>query len=259
MPFCQAQKKTDWEKEGLKGKVKSVKTIEEWASKQIFFDTSGNILRQLSSYDNYYMVKAIYQYDTNGILRNIYALSEGIISKSACNYDERGVLIGVDFYYWLDDDDVERFSEEKQQLSTMSYIDECMNCDSMFDKFIPNYIVYKYDEKGNIVEVVSMDTERIPCKELYEYNDANNIINEKWYRICSLEAEVIYEYDNLGTLIKKIEKSDDTTTISDYEDTNDSYGNWIERKETMNRAYNSSKDNGDISIQTTKRTIEYYE
>lgn len=66
---------------------------------------------------------------------------------------------------------------------------------------IADFIRYKYDDSGNIIEEYSADH-----KIIYTYDDKNRVISEKYYWSLIDDYETCYEYNddnNIVTIIKK--------------------------------------------------------
>lgn len=252
-----AQKKTDWELMGLKGKVKSIRDTEynmgetEGENKtrhyQFLFnnkgyktqesmreadqtqftttfkyDKSNNLIDESSR-----LVRSTssrkYKYDTknNTVTVNYYVANGVQITKTVQKYDANGNMT---------ERHVENLQDKGQNKVIESYwyaydgnnrlIEEKQQMGSSIKK-----IEFKYDENGNRTEQNDFDTEGLPTY---------------WYK---------YKYDDKGNLVEEVSafrgyEKDTTTYMYMYDDK----GNWTEKREQI----------GGITQHLTIREISYY-
>lgn len=232
------QKKTDIQKENLKGQVKSIKEIPYEAEKQdgkiiktnyyneynVFkYDNNGNLIEKILHRDSITLSdKYIHQYDSkNNLTETIIIDNDGEKSKIIYKYNDKNYLIEEKLYS-LDDD----FSA---------------------------YDYYKYDENGNKIEEISYINNKLSSKLVYSYNKENLIESICHYsRNGEKDMKTSYKYNDRNNLIKEytyiFSINDDLEHTYHYKNY-DEKGNWIERY----------KHFGNNSYSITERIIEYYE
>ena len=253
--------KTDWDKQNLKGKVKSIKETpyeaigysgeyhkknlapRGFANNEFSFDETGKLLKEIS-------------YNKNGGVSNVYTY----------NYDNKGLLLSKDTY-----DSKGKFEEKsvyKHDFQGNITEENLYNTNGKLKS--NNYYIYRYDEKGNQVEryvfVYGTDEEgnfsfdengtakiEIIHKEENSYDQKGNKIKSTIQDLIFGKTEISYEYDNSGNLVRKIEAGgvlDGKENITcKYKF--DSKGNWIE----MTKTITSQGHSKNLIIE---RNIEYY-
>ena len=178
------RKKTDLEKLGFKGKVKSVETIYYYAIEEsgkitkedIFvqtfylFNKQGNLQEELIDFNDGGQYQSKYVYDSqNNLIQNIYGF-DGIYENIFYKYDNEGNKIEEVIY------------------------DEN---DSLIKKYI-----YDYDSQGNLKKEFEYDSQGLKSKKTYEYDSQGNLIKKKFYLPNGkLDRKYIYKYDSQGKVI----------------------------------------------------------
>ncbi len=271
--YGNAQKhKTDWEKYGLKGKVKSFNEAvfddAEKAGKplnidsadedihQYEFDSIGHLTRErvftLGSLRN---EEWRYKYSKNGELTDKISYNTkfdkgesyiGEEDSTHFKYDSSGNDIEEDAYYpngelivkylYGCDKAGNRTSEKVEVANGMSHTN----------------FEYKYDQRGNkIEEKWEGECEGCPpqgAKYIYTYNDKNVLIEEKEFKGAftkNYTDRSVYYYDANGILIATDLYDTNGTLLQkmEYDYMRDKSGNWIKKIEGK---------------KITKREIEYY-
>jgi hypothetical protein len=236
--FSKQTRKTDVEKEGLKGRVSRIKTSTcELVTKdnrtiQDCFDIS------VTEYNYDGFITGKYDYKKDGSLRvaTVYEYQGGNLIKKIDQWDDRTYIITC-------------------KSDGNGNIIEEYSRDVRGD--INSKTVFKYDDSGNIIEIEffinHIDGEQLESQFRYTYlYDANgNIIEDKRFEgQNSFSAKTRYLYNSIGDLVElRIYNPDgklETVATSVYKI--DSRGNWIEQKK--------SYSNGTKYI--TKREIEYF-
>ena len=253
--------KTDWDKQNLKGKVKSIKETpyeaigysgeyhkknlapRGFANNEFSFDETGKLLKEIS-------------YNKNGGVLNVYTY----------NYDNKGLLLSKDTYD--SKGNLEEKSVYKHDLQGNITEENSYNTNGKLKS--NNYYIYRYNEKGNQVEryvfVYATDEEgnfsfdengtakiEIIYKEENSYDQKGNKIKSTIQDLFLGKTEISYEYDNRGNLVRKIEAGgvldgkENVTCKYKF----DSKGNWIE----MTKTITSQGHSKNLIIE---RNIEYY-
>jgi len=267
--FSQNNKKTDWEKDGLKDKVKSIETkkCKELDKRECYdtiesskYDENGKIVEKV--FLTYGGIGAIatfkdkyhYKYNDVGLVIESYHYTYNYI-------DNKYEYVGKSIYKY---DKKEKYTERylaDGSLSSTS-ITKYDNKGNVLEENFYNAEngnlykkeTYEYDNKGNLITKCFFSYR--DRKETYEYDNNRNLITECAYHFYSSGEEYlvyknIYEYDNKGNVIKKSNYFSEKYAPIDYKKKYkyDSKGNWVERIE-----YGETMSN-----QIYKRTIEYYE
>jgi len=263
-------KKTDWERDGLNGKVKSLKTVsytatidsgqlrkgeiieDKWGFNNtlIKINEKGN-WTEYSSYkpDGENIRLEIVKYDSEGnpFERRDYnygniarrweftADKNGNIIK-ALSFDTNDNLTAKSFY---------RFDENNYQIEANYYNAN----DSLISKSISNY-----DENGNLIESINYGSDRsITTKTLYKYDSLRNNAERTIYGFDeNLIEKTIYEYNEkkLVTETNTFKTIDNSNSKTTYEYKKyDAKDNWVKRVE-----YKDS-----VVVKITERQIEYYD
>lgn len=198
--------KTIWEKDGLKGKVKEVRTYS--ADESTDKETKGRLIK-ITKYDRIGTSKETCYYDSTGNLD----------SKWIYKYDENGNNIEEYSYEYKNP------SKKDQNDSDFTNIDEEGRHykGGLAEKRTPTYdangrivewTIYesdkrlkkkhltketiKYDKKGNVVEHKS--NERLGDRHTFKYDDHGNMIEKSFESGGKLRRQYIYKFDNKGNL-----------------------------------------------------------
>jgi len=230
--FSQNIKKTDWEYDGLKGKVKSVTEI---SYEEI--DASGKITKGKKRTN-------VYKYDENGnIIESSCYFYRNLYSQFIYKYDEKGNLIKKNTYEFdgiLHNEFIYKYDDNGNQIQESNYKAN-VNLDWRY-----NYkIIYEYDDTGNITKAIRYEFNdklgyveiyeykqlkkkiveinryqsngRLASKQVFYYNNKGILTQENLYNPDgSLFSEVNYKYDDRENLIKKIRYKSDGSISSQF-------------------------------------------
>jgi antitoxin component YwqK of YwqJK toxin-antitoxin module len=265
-------KKTDWEKDGLKGKVKSIREITYEAVEKFGKLTKGEIFCDESGCFVYQR-----KYDTKGnkIEENRYYSNGSLDDKYTYKYDDKGNLTEENRYKSngsLDWKKTYKYDGKGNRTELNIY-----DSDGSLDR----EYTYKYDDKGNLIEENYYNSNgSLSWKYTYKYDGKGNNIEYNVYEDGSLDSKKTYKYDDKGNCIEMTEynsdgslKKKDTYKVAVQDDevkknihklldgifsSNKTYkyddkGNWIEEI-----SYDEIYYDTDTPI-ITERTIEYYE
>jgi uncharacterized lipoprotein NlpE involved in copper resistance len=240
---CSNQKnKNDWEKDNLKGKVKSLKVFDFKA-----VDRFGKIEKDsLKS-------KSIYTYDVKGnrIETNIYNSDGSLSDNFSYKYDDKENKIESNRYT----------SDGRLYLKMLDQYDNKGNKieSNWYNSDSSLYLktLYQYDNKGNKIKSNSYNPDgSFNDNFSYRYDNKGNMIESKSYKSDgSLEWKETNLYNNKGNIIKenlsfesynKEMKNFDANSEYKYDDK----GNWIEQ---------IIHHSPEISYEIRERTFEYYE
>lgn len=241
--------KTHWQLAQLKGKVKTVRTIEhfpeqnETKSWETNFNTKGYVtdvkaLNEQQMILNY----VLFEYDKhdNQIGTGTFTDKGGSAGRSVASYqlgnkteetfyDENGALKQRGEYVY----DKKRNLIEASSyfpdgllLGKIKYIYDSKGNNTERLSYDPEGVmyeksVYKYDAKGNVIEIRILDGEGLLLsKYLYKYDKQGNPIEELVYGatddILLGKMTTNYEYDSSGNWVRKIVTSDNKpVTISE--------------------------------------------
>lgn len=236
---AQAKGKTDWDEDGLKGKVKEVRTYnvkegsgtleKSFIRRKIKYDKKGNRLEE-EHYNEYdekdgeLTSRLTYKYrkKRNRIERSEYDNHKILIEKTLYDANRNKVededfIYGVN-YCWRT---VNKYDQNGKIIEEIHYVN-----DSLLEKTIYKYdekaniteethsdsptrwenrkFVNKYDENGNLVEISEYDYQKkLKCRTIYKYNDKKKCVEECNYDMNdSLCSKMVYKYNDQG---KKIE------------------------------------------------------
>ncbi|MDR1897461.1 MAG: hypothetical protein LBR10_11790 [Prevotellaceae bacterium] len=223
-----SRQKTDVEKAGLKGEVKSVKTVTYQAIEKSGKITKGEI-------DSLHTIEE-YLYDSNGnlIAQNSYESGDHLKEIHTYKYDSIGNRIETDRYY--------------------------------SNGMLASKIIHQYDSTGNPIEDIYYRPDgSLSATSIFKYDTDGDLIEENFYDPDgSLSSTAIFsefarkdKYDNCGNPIETIFYQPDRILFKDtYKYKYDSKGNWTERISYYKKP-NSVRKGKAYSI--TERTITYYE
>ncbi|GHV37562.1 hypothetical protein FACS1894178_9310 [Bacteroidia bacterium] len=264
------QTKTSWELDGLKGKVKSLRTITYEAIDTLGKIAKGNIV------DNVYG-SILINYNRKGgwIEYRSYTPAGKNRWAEIPSFDEKGNRMERRDYIFSESDSTlhRRYSNKYDNKGNLTTAFLYNASDSLIWKRS-----YVYDNKGNETEICSYNaTDILNWKVICAYDSKSNLIEENVYSASgNLDSKTIYKYDSKGNRIEQCGyKSDDSLeskTTYQYDENGfqvevckynadgkldkrfaykykyDTKGNWIEKIDY--------KD--DVAVRIYERKIEYY-
>lgn len=266
------QQKNDWQKENLRGRVKSVRYVEYNAMIKNGNIVKGDIL--FSEFSDEYLViehrqetNYLILFNINGNItkKNHYKPNGSIHSQYSYKYDNRGNKIEehfreddyfrINYYSFNSKNQLIRF-KGGQEVHTISYDD--INKTSIEKQQNGDYRVFKkYNNDGKIIEEIEWDDyNKIISSTFYKYdNKGNNIEKYVIEDPHILSYKDIFEYDHNNNPIEETRIKVDFEGVTDTHKENyiykyDEYGNWIQRI--------SNSDYCPYPCVLTERTIEYY-
>ena len=197
-----ADSKNDWEKEGLKGKVKS-KIRESYTQDSI----GGPVISQQEearynelgrhTYDSFDFGSYFYKYDDMGriIEKNYYNSYGRLSSNLTFKYNERSnsfEMSGIEDKMFKSL--TTTFDARGKKTQEKSYT-------GPLEKII--WTVSRYDDKSNKIEQSKYKADgSLEYKETYQYDDKSNKMKVRIYR-GSLDYEEINKYDIKGRIIER--------------------------------------------------------
>lgn len=197
IPSCNSSKKeNDWDKNDIKGKVKSITEISYEAK-----DRFGKIekISRKRKYDFIYDYQK--KYDIEGyMIENKEFNSDGSLkSKIIYKYDDMGKLIegnennsdGSFLKCYIN------IYNDKGVIIETNYYNTIGNIETKY--------TYKYDKRGNKIETNEYNSDgNIETKYIYKYDDKGNKVEENKYNSDGiLKTKYIFKYDNKGYLLEK--------------------------------------------------------
>lgn len=267
------KEKTDWERDGLKGKVKKIVMEDEIIEyNQYGFRTKATNQVLWCGFGNVEMGSFIYEYDSFGRLkRSICYISTRNEQNEIEEYSEeekKGWSIAKDYrdmeyLYHNDDTVIVNYNYNKTGDSLFYVVNEKTIWISKNQWYITRYEIYypslggisglKFDNKGR----VSISTAIPHLTEMdlhYYYNDNDQLIKDCCVNRKNGDTKNItsYEYDNNGNITKNITKGWGKSETILYLYIYDKIGNWIEKIELFS-------ERKDDRSKATKRIIEYYQ
>lgn len=247
-------KKTDLQRDNIKGKVKYIKTSTDEIFKICKYNEKGNVLYYLDESLNF---SSFSIYNNLGNCIEYHVFVGGFLSdKSVCTYDSKGKKIECKVY---------SASSGKMYINTKYKCDSKANVIEAID-YSKNGLVFekssfKYDNKGNKISQVFIEYDKngnIYDKNSVErvFDDNGNSIKES---IIYIEGEDelsftnSYKYNDKADVIESVTiydpESGGSEQTSTYEYIYDNKNNWIEKK-----TYVGSSESPTI----IKRKIVYY-
>ena len=196
--FCNAQgnKKTDWENDGLKGKVKSVKYNIYEAIDKFGLITEGE---PLLIYDSLHICKD--PSDRLNKWQDIWFKS----SKIYAQYDKNGYLAqyGDIDWCWEWQEGIYIYNvQHEDNYNTKKYTQKKHICLDTLIWVDDSYLrIVKYDDNGNIIEDCLYDNDILYRKTIYKYDVKKNIIEESNYiteRYDSSSSSIVSKYGSRG-------------------------------------------------------------
>ena len=252
-----SHREMDWKDQNLHGKVKKlIVTLYRLSNSDFIkredgtpfisqerltvsiFNNKGLLMEETDSIYNDPKVRFIYNYLKDNVVE-IDMYGEGRkVNKTTLKYNNKGEIIDEEFleYILVNEQDSPYIKEEtsifvnkydkKGNIIRKEKLSPCIK-DS-----VRGFTEFKYDEKGNVIEVIENYRHGIKLKRKFEIDDKGNILSIKMYY---LDDELIREY-----------------SITDY--VYDEKHNWISRK-----IVERNKNNEYIGTKIEKRIISYYE
>lgn len=257
------RKKTDWEKDELKGRVKSVHTFyyEKSDEKTLAinpltlskndttkhfisdYDVNGNITSYKTNTD---LVLLVSNYDStaNVIISAKYNFNDKLVYEDTTMLDNNGNRI----------EQITKGYEPSPYNFRASYNVDAKGNELEMDaysnqKFLYKW-VYKYDEKGNRIEDVQFYLlDSFLQKLVYQYDENRNMTEMALFK-DSLIERTTFKYNKQGSIIEEAKYGPDDKLIEtrSYKYDYDDKGNWI-RKINLNKKQQPA---------VTIRVIEYY-
>jgi len=169
------------------------------------YDEKGRVVRQLDHENN----ELIIEYDEENRENTFKWIKSGITRVYKYNTD----MLLTEIRY--DDGSVQKYT-----------YDENLNRNSETDRN-GNTTYKKYDDKGNLIEVIS--PEPFCYKTKYSYNEEGRLIKV----VSPGGGEVSFEYDERGNLLKRIVKTG-SRSYSEWAYTYDQYGRMTTSKDAEN-------------------------
>ncbi len=237
---CTEKQKNGWQKEKLRGKVKSyvlrqyevvkdssgIKKGKEREQRKTTYNRDGKLKSihfkpQKKNYIQALLGRQIeYYYDENGYIVEMHMCSQDTLSGIAkMKNDEKGYCTEVIYYNldgtrWLKTTDK---NDGNGNVLERKFYDK--------DEKLEYLVLYKYDKKGNEIESTRHDADgNLMNKYEYEYDKYGNKIRQKNYRMdndsLKLQFEITnkYEFDKKGNWIKNfVYKNDEPIFIFERE------------------------------------------
>jgi len=222
------------------------------------------------------VVSTEYKYDEQGLLKETISIRKSwpnkqeLAGKELYKYNNKKQLIelidtSINSFLGLIDTSIYISSYEYNELGQISskFTSGSWGVNEEYE--------YKYDNKGNKIEVIKYIDEVITARWKFTYDVNNNIINEITYEKSGETNLTKHEYDNLGNITKKStilkintddfnwtnengvefelkEKEADVTIEVTYKYEYDKKMNWTSKVQYM----------GDMPLHITERKIKYY-
>ena len=243
--------KTDWEKEGLKGKVKMI------------CHTDSNIKSTETVSDTVLMYYSVYGYTTE--IKGSQPIKSKIVSfyydtnnylLKRCYFNNGKSLCYLYYYYGFDGKPLineTTYFPDSSYIKEYFYFDNSGNIKSKTTSYKSrnNQTLYEYDSNCNIKEEIFKVYDKITGGKKYYYNELNQIISSKSY---NKDSEIIQsnEYKYLsGNLCEEKWFDEDNNLFNSflYEYFFDNKGNWICKYKYRNNKLES----------VLKREITYYD
>ena len=208
----------DWQKEELKGKVKSIKEIQYRA-----WDTTGMLEKGEIWYNGY----RIYNEKGNLIEKNEYKANDSLRSKTIYKYDNNGKK--TEWTYYTYDNSIEIMLNNKYDKKG-----NCIEVNNYYSNGSLKYKqIYKYDNKGNKIEYEDYYPDSSMCsKTIYKYFDKGRREEIFDYNSDdSFENKAIYLYDEKGNYVEEQIYNSDGSYRNKliFKDEFDANGNWIKQ------------------------------
>lgn len=217
-PPCEPVQKSDWEKDGLRGRVRTVRTFKAWSSKGIpeleeeaNYDSIGN---QTSWKNPNYLPldpkdKLVVEYacdSSNRIAeiryrritdasfrRTVYTYDENGRDREQAEYFADGILESLVTYFYNDKGNrTEELTKEQvhpEHFRPMRY-----------DVYVTTRTTYEYNNQGNKIKESHFSPDGSPYSTwLFRYDARNRLVNElRFDKIGRAQSEFIFKYDKKG-------------------------------------------------------------
>ena len=246
-----SHREMDWKDQNLHGKVKKLIVTLYELSDPIerkdgtpfmsqerlavsIFNNKGLLMEETDSISNKPKSRTIYNYLKDNVVE-IDMYGEGRkVKKITLKYNNKGEIIDEEMLeYILINGQDSTYIKEETSIFVNKY-DKKGNKISQ-ERLLSDFkyfAEFKYDEKGNVIEVIENLGDALKIKRKFEIDDKGNLLSNKMYR---LDEGLIREY-----------------SFTDY--VYDEKHNWISRK-----IDGRDKNNEYIGTQIEKRIISYYE
>ena len=262
-------KKTTWESDRLKGKVKTIRTIaydavdtlNQVVKGQVIDDVYGSILIKYDSIGNWTEYRS---FNPDGSNR----WAEFPVFDRKNNMVER-------YDYTYSDSDSTLYLKYINQFDAKGNLVESARFNAN-DSIIARYI-YKYDKRANVIETLIMkSSDSLSLRVISVYDENNNLIEVKQFNGGILNEISTSKYDNKRNQIEKnvygIDENLKSRTTYSYNEKNDitdvylyNSNGRLEKKSTFEYKYDF-KDNwvektdyiNEKVVKITERKLEYY-
>ena len=192
------------------------------------FDKTGKTISTSIILNDSLNYKVLFEYDNHGNL---------IIQRNIQNNDTS--LIRIEYKYKEDGKILLKKQIGNSEYGKNEYTNE-----------------FKYDQFGNLVELIYKSEFQGQIKSTYEYDSKNRIVKIAEYQNGQIEKETFFDKYYNQISIKYYVKAALNKEMK-YEYDFDSKGNWIEKKVSVKEYY--GKENTFLPIIVETRKIEYYE
>ena len=252
-----SHREMDWKDQNLHGKVKKlIVTLYRLSNSDFIkredgtpfisqerltvriFNNKGFLMEETDSIYNRPKRRTIYNYLKDNVVE-IDMYGEGRkVNKTTLKYNNKGEIIDEEMleYILVNGQDSTYIKEETYKLVNKydgkGNIIRKEQLSPYIKNFVRGFTEFKYDEKGNVIEVIENYRHGIKLKRKFEIDDKGDILSIKMYY---LDDELIGEY-----------------SFTDY--VYDEKHNWISRK-----IVERNKNNKYIGTKIEKRIISYYE
>ncbi len=248
-----SHRKTDWEDQNLHGQVKSIIVTQYKVYDSIknddgtpymdqerlsvsSFNNKGFLTEFTDSISNKQKSRSVYSYLKDNVVEIVSYRVGRRTSKNTLKYNDKGEVIDEEMlvYVLVNEKDSSYIKETSYKL--VNKYDKRGNkirkeeLSSEVEGLVKGFTEFKYDEKGDIIEIVS-DYEEYKMKRIFKSNDKRDVLSLKLY---DLEDNLMLEY-----------------LITNY--VYDKNHNWISRKIEVRDKNNNYKE-----TQIEKRIISYY-
>ena len=248
-----SHRKTDWEDQNLHGQVKSVIVTQYKVYDSIknddgtpymdqerlsvsSFNNKGFLTEFTDSISNKQKSRSVYSYLKDNVVEIVSYRVGRRTSKNTLKYNDKGEVIDEEMlvYVLVNEKDSSYIKERSYKL--VNKYDKRGNkirkeeLSSEVEGLVKGFTEFKYDEKGDIIEIVR-DYEEYEMKRKFKSNNKRDVLSLKLY---DLEDNLMSEY-----------------LITNY--VYDKNHNWISRKIEVRDKNNNYKE-----TQIEKRIISYY-
>ena len=202
------------------------------------FNNKGFLTEFTDSISNKQKSRSVYSYLKDNVVEIVSYRVGRRTSKNTLKYNDKGEVIDEEMlvYVLVNEKDSSYIKERSYKL--VNKYDKRGNkirkeeLSSEVEGLVKGFTEFKYDEKGNVIEVIENYRDGIKLKRKFEIDDKGNLLSNKMYR---LDEGLIREY-----------------SFTDY--VYDEKHNWISRK-----IVERNKNNEYIGTKIEKRIISYYE